>query len=643
MRQTVQARIPADEVQSVSGVRGRLPGKGQLNMVARLWGPAILVGLIPSFVLAQEDAVVVTASRTQQRLRDAIPHTTVLTEKEIRDSQAVDLAGLLRNEASFEMAQTGGIGSVSSPLSLRGTTSARTLVLVDGVRIEDSGFSSTALQHIMLDQVERVEIVRGNVSSLYGSNAVGGVIQVFTKRGKGAPAPTASIMGGSRSTSDMHVGYGGEAGDTRFNFSASRFDTRGFSAVDPAQAPLANPDPDGYRNQGLSFSASQKLNRAHELGVALFATEAWLDFDDPLFSLPSDQHRSNQEMSMLQAWWEARFIEQWKSRFTASESKDHRQDTINGSFFNRSNTRTRQLIWDNELRLSPPHAITVGLEGRNQTLDSGSVFGADPLRERDVSAGRIGYLGRIGAHTLQANYRYEDYSDFGAEGTYFLGYGYDLTSAWRLTLSHATAFRAPTFLDLDPVFGNPSLQPERSKTNEIGVQWASGPSRVRVTYFDTEYKDAIVLDNLFIPQNVDTASNRGVETSYSGVLLGVDVRASLTFQDPVEQDNTSAAPQQALKRAKRLAALSAFKSFGALRLGGDWRYSGERRDVSITNSTVTVFEPAYQVLNLTARYQLSKNIWFGARLENALDEDYRLVSGYNTAGRGVFLTAGWQP
>ncbi len=605
MRQTVQARIPADEVQSVSGVRGRLPGKGQLNMVARLWGPAILVGLIPSFVLAQEDAVVVTASRTQQRLRDAIPHTTVLTEKEIRESQAVDLAGLLRNEASFEMAQTGGIGSVSSPLSLRGTTSARTLVLVDGVRIEDSGFSSTALQHIMLDQVERVEIVRGNVSSLYGSNAVGGVIQVFTKRGKGAPAPTASIMGGSRSTSDMHVGYGGEAGDTRFNFSASRFDTRGFSAVDPAQAPLANPDPDGYRNQGLSFSASQKLNRAHELGVALFATEAWLDFDDPLFSLPTDQHRSNQEMSMLQAWWEARFIEQWKSRFTASESKDHRQDTINGSFFNRSNTRTRQLIWDNELRLSPPHAITVGLEGRNQTLDSGSVFGA--------------------------------------EGTYFLGYGYDLTSAWRLTLSHATAFRAPTFLDLDPVFGNPSLQPERSKTNEIGVQWASGPSRVRVTYFDTEYKDAIVLDNLFIPQNVDTASNRGVETSYSGVLLGVDVRASLTFQDPVEQDNTSAAPQQALKRAKRHAALSAFKSFGALRLGGDWRYSGERRDVSITNSTVTVFEPAYQVLNLMARYQLSKNIWFGARLENALDEDYRLVSGYNTAGRGVFLTAGWQP
>jgi vitamin B12 transporter len=244
---------------------------------------------------------------------------------------------------------------------------------------------------------------------------------------------------------------------------------------------------------------------------------------------------------------------------------------------------------------------------------------------------------------LQANYRYEDYSDFGAEGTYYLGYGYDLTGAWRVVVSQGTAFRAPTFLDLDPAFGNPSLQPERSKSNEIGIQWASGPHRLRVTLFDTEYQDAIVLNNLFIPQNVQTASNEGIETTYNGVIAGIDLRASLTFQNPVEQDRTNSPPQQAIRRAKTLAALSAFRNFGALRLGVDWRASGERRDNAITDSTVTVFEPAYSVLNVLARYQLSKNIYFGARLENALDEDYRLVSGYNTAGRGLFLTAGWQP
>jgi vitamin B12 transporter len=605
--------------------------------------PALALGLVTSLVFAQDDAVVVTASRTQQRLRDAIPHTTVLTQKEIRDSQAVDLPSLLRSEAGFEMAQTGGVGSVPSPLSLRGSTSARTLVLIDGVRIEDAGFSSTALQHIMLDQVERVEIVRGNVSSLYGSNAVGGVIQIFTKRGEGPPAASASVMGGSRNTSDVKASYGGEAGATRFSFTASRFDTKGFSAIDPAQAPLANPDPDGYRNQGLSLSASHRLNPAHEVGAALFNTEAWIDYDRPTFTLPTSEHRSNQEMSMLQGWWEARFVEQWKSRVTAAENKDHRTDTLNGAFANKSNTRTRQLIWDNEVRISPPHAITVGLEGRNQTLDSASSFGGSPLRERDVNAGRIGYVGRLGAHMLQANYRHDDYSDFGSEGTYYLGYGYDLTAAWRVTLSNATAFRAPTFLDLDPAFGNPSLQPERSKNNELGLQWASGPNRVRVVYFDAEFEDAIVLDNVFIPQNVQSSSVQGIETSYSATLFGVDLRGSLTFQDPVDQDRTNQPPQQALRRAKRLAALSVFKSFGALRVGGDWRYSSERRDQSITNSTVSVIEPSYHVVNLMARYQLSKNLWFGARLENVFDEDYALVSGYNSASRGIFLSAGWQP
>src|SRR5687768_7941822 len=258
-----QARRPTDRLAvrpsvTISGVRGRLPGKGKFMFAASRSRAAILLALAPSYLVAQtqDDVIVITASRIEQRLRDAIPHTTVLTEKEIRDSQAVDLPALLRSEAGFEMAQTGGIGSVFSPLSLRGSTSARTLVLIDGVRIEDAGFSSTALQHLMLDQIERVEIVRGNVSSLYGSNAVGGVIQVFTKRGHGEPSPYGQVMAGSRNTTDVHAGYGGELGDTRFNLGASRFDTKGFSANDPAVALRANPDPDGYRNGSLTLSGS---------------------------------------------------------------------------------------------------------------------------------------------------------------------------------------------------------------------------------------------------------------------------------------------------------------------------------------------------------------------------------------------------
>jgi vitamin B12 transporter len=607
---------------------------------------AFALVLVPACVAAQpapeDDAVVVTASRSQMRIRDAIPHTTVLTQKEIRDSQAVDLPTLLRSEAGFEMAQNGGIGSVFSPLSLRGSTSARTLVLVDGVRIEDTAFNATALQHIMLDQVERVEIVRGNVSSLYGSNAVGGVIHVFTKRGRGEPAPSAEVMAGSRDSSELLLGYGGEAGATRFNLSASRFDTRGFSAIDPAVAPNANPDPDGYRNESLALSASHRLSSRHEVGLSLFRISAWLDYDDARFALPTDEHRSNEDLAMTQIFWEARFLEPWKARFTAAESTDYRTDTLNNAFNNRSNSRTRQVIWDNELRVTPAHLLTAGIEGRRQVLASASVFGDSPLREREVEALRLGYLGRLDRHTLQANLRSEDYSDFGSADTYLLGYGFDLTDAWRFTASRSTAFRAPTFLDLDPSFGNPQLEPERARTTEIGVQWASGPQRVRVVAFDTKFRDAIVLDQFFIPQNVQTATNEGIETSYTGIVAGFDLRASLTFQDPVEQDRTTAATQQALRRAKKLAALAVHRSVGAWRLGAELRGSGERRDANV-NTGATVFEAGYYVVNLLARYHISKNFHLAARLENALDEDYRLAHGYNTAGRGLFLSAGWQP
>src|SRR3990170_810302 len=234
------------------------------------------VNVFPCFVLAQStsevDAVVITASRTEQRLRDAVPHTTVLTRREIEDSQAPDLPSLLQREAGFEFAQNGGVGAVTG-VFMRGGRGAQALVLVDGVRIEDAGFGTTAIQHILLGDVERVEIVRGNVSSLYGSGAVSGVIQIFTRRGEGAPGPSLEATAGSRGTAKLSAGYGGAVGDTRFSFSASRFDTEGFSAIDPRLAPGANPDRDGYRNTSFAGSLSHRLSLRNELGLNLYSTD----------------------------------------------------------------------------------------------------------------------------------------------------------------------------------------------------------------------------------------------------------------------------------------------------------------------------------------------------------------------------------
>ena len=601
---------------------------------------ATAFALIPAAAFAQsapdEDSVVVSASRTEQRIRDAIPHTTVLTARDIRDSQALDLPSLLMREAGFEFSQNGGVGTVTG-IFLRGGRSAQALVLLDGIRVEDAGFGAAAFQHIMLDEVERVEIVRGNVSSLYGSSAVGGVIQVFTKRGRGTPAPSFEATIGSRGTAKVRAGYGGEVGDTRFNITATQYETNGFSAINPRQAPNANPDADGYANTSVTASISHRISARHEVGAVLYSVKARVDYDSA-FGLATNVHKSAQDLESMSGFWEAQFTDIWKSRFTLAQGSDYRTDKLNGNFANSSNTRNRQLVWDNQVKIAAGHEVSAGLENLRQTaVNSGLTL---PVYNREASTVRFGYLGRVGDHSFQANARHEDYSDFGNANTHLLGYGYDLNGAWRLTASSATAFRAPTFVDLFGFGGNVALRPERAKTGELGIQWARGSHLVRVVAFHTNYEDAITFSAGLV-RNVRKASVDGYEASYKGVVAGFDLRAALTIQDPLEQE-PGAQTLPAVRRSKVVGSLAAYRSWGPWRFGGEVLSSGSRADTDIV-SGARVQNGGYNTVNLTARYQINKQLYAAARLENAFNEDYQLIPGYNTPRRGAFISVGYQP
>lgn len=600
----------------------------------------LLLAVAPCVAFAQSepgpDVLVVSASRSEQRIQNAIPHTTVITAREIRDSQAVDLPSLLRREAGFEFAQNGGPGTVTG-IFMRGGRSSQTLFLVDGVRIEDASSGQTAIQHIMLDEVDRIEVVRGNVSSLYGSGAIGGVVQIFTKRGHGAPAPSGEITLGDRGTSKLRAGYGGQVGDTRFNVTASQYQTSGFSAINPRQAPNANPDSDGYSNTSMTASISHRVSAQHEVGANMFTARGRVDYDSA-FGRASDVHKSAQDLDSFSGYWEARFSERWKSRITLSQGSDYRTDTLNGNFASRSNTRNRQLMWDNQLKVAAGHEVAVGLENLKQTIvNSGLTL---PEYNRDASNARLGYLGRIGEHSLQLNARREDYSDFGAANTHFAGYGYQLNDAWRLTASTATAFRAPTFVDLFGFGGNLALRPERAKTSELGVQWAPGSHLLRVVAFHTRYEDAITFSAGLV-RNVRNARVEGYEASYTGVIAGFDLRAALTIQDPLEQEpNAQALP--AIRRSKIYGSLAAYRSFGPWRLGGELLSSGSRADTDIVTGA-RVQNGGYSTVSLTARYQINKQLYASARVENVFNEDYQLIPGYNTPRRGAFVSVGYQP
>jgi vitamin B12 transporter len=581
------------------------------------------------------DQVVVTATRTEQKVADTILDTTVITQQDIRDSQAVDLPSLLQREAGFELVQSGGIGSTSS-IFLRGTNSTHTLVLIDGVRASSATTSTTAIDQIMLDEVERVEIVRGNVSSVYGADAIGGVIQIFTKRGHGAPALSALAGMGDRGTYRVNGSYGGQVNNTNFNFTVSDYGTRGFSAINNVVVPTADPDRDGYRNTSLSGNIVQRFGPSTHIGFSGYISEGHLDYDDAFAFSTTDKQTSKTHVGYFSLFGDYQVNTIWSYKLTLATGTDYSANYLNGAPNGTFRTTTNQAIWQNDIVVAPGQKVIAGLEGRHQEVasDTGYVKSG-----RDVGSGFVGYTGEFGPHSVQGNVRTEHYSDFGSATTYLAGYGYKITDAWRVTAAASSAFRAPNFNELYyPGFGNPDLQPERATSGEVGLQYGSGAQLAKLVVFRTRIHDLI---GGFPIANINQAEITGAELSYHGQIYGADVFGSVTAQDPVDQ---SGGNQQLLRRARHFAALSVQKSFGAWRLGGEMRASGVRYDDNQTAfPTVRDTLAGYGVVNLTARYRINKELSLQARAENVFNRHYELADGYNTQPAGFFLGLSYQP
>ncbi|CAG9175941.1 Vitamin B12 transporter BtuB [Cupriavidus laharis] len=577
--------------------------------------------------------VVVTSTRTAQPLTDALPHTTVVTQEDIVNSQAPDLRTLLRNQAGVELTTNGGMGTNTS-LFMRGANSNQTLILIDGVRVSSVSSGTAQLANILPDQIDHIEVVRGNVSALYGSDAIGGVVQIFTKSGAGqAPAANAQVEYGSNNTRQGTVGYGGQIGDTSFNVTGSAFKTDGFSSINTQQAPRANPNDNPYENQSVSAQVKHRFTSDWDAGVAGYYSKSKLSFDSS-FGRPTDDNRTNSELYTVSAFVNGKVLPDWSTHFKLAQSEDRADTFLNGANNGTFNTRNRQFNWQNEYALAPSHTLLFGTDYLQQELDS-NAYGAP---SRNVFSVFGGYDGRFGKHQLQLNGRNDHYSDFGNQGSFFAGYGYNLTEALKLIANVSNAFRAPTFNELYyPGFGNPNLQPERAKSAEVGVQYNTPQAGLlRVTAFETRYDNLIVNvtqpSGLLAPTNANEAKVQGIEASWRATVWGTDLGASVTFQNPVdEQTNT-----QLLRRARRHAAFDVGRNFGNWRFGGEWLLSSSRLD---TGSRTL---GGYGIVNLNARYNIDKQWFVAARVENLFDKNYQLAFPYNTQGRAGYFTLGWR-
>ncbi|WP_133650789.1 TonB-dependent receptor plug domain-containing protein [Paraburkholderia flava] len=579
--------------------------------------------------------IVVTADRSPQKLADTIPQTTLFDSQDIADTTAQDVPGLLQLAPGAQIVRNGGPGSQAS-LFLRGASSVQSLVLIDGVRVDSVSLGNAQLSQLPLDQIDHVEVVNGNVSALYGSGAIGGVVQIFTKNGGDHPPRFDFSVGyGSYHTQTQQAGVNGALdhdGNTTFSISLARSKDDGFSSQNPALAPGVNPNANGYLNESISASLRHRFNDKWDAGVRYFQSNGNDSYDNA-YGLPTDLNNLYSKVQQLSAFANGKLTDWWTTHFVVAAGNDRSQNALNGVYTDRFNTDNRQYTWQNDFTFGPGQKIQLGYEHLDQSLDSDEYSAPD----RHVNSGFIGYTGRFGASQIQANLRRDQYSDFGGANSYYLGYGYDFNAHWKATASLSDAFRAPTFNDLYfPVSGNPLIQPERSHSVEGALQYASDALGViRVTAFQTRYSNLIdyvqTIPGIYVAQNIGHAKVQGVEGSWSGHVGKTDVRASLTVQNPVDED----ADTDLVRRARHFASFTANRSIDAWRVGGEWIVSGERNDSGTPLS-------GYGLLNLSARYNITKAWYVSAQIQNLFNRDYETAYTYNSPRRSAFITVGWQ-
>jgi vitamin B12 transporter len=585
---------------------------------------------------ALQPDMVITASRVLQRAQDALPDVSLITRADIERSQARDVPTLLQNLVGMEVTQSGGMGGVAS-LFMRGAESRHALVLVDGLPMNNLNFNLAALEHLPLSGIERIEVVRGNVSSLYGSAALGGVVQIFTRQNAAGAAKGPWVEANGQLGSDSFRSAQASAGQTwasgfGVNASAETVHTRGFNAINPLQRQDTNPDRDGYKRQSNALNFSQTFDSGR-VGLMLRETQATVQYDSQWGPAnQADESKSVLRNALLNASYKASPTLQWDFSLGQQEDKLNAAVTAYPYFVNsKSKTSSVGAVWT----LWPQHSLTSGYESTRQSIASDTEYTPS---SRSLDSWRLGYQGKQENQQWQLNMRRDQYSDFGDASTWYAGYGYFLTPELRLKASASTGFMAPTFNDLYyPWGGNPLLRPEKAKSKELGLQYTQAAWHARLTAFENRYIDLIDNDEFFTRTNIAKAKNQGVEVALAGQwhMPGWGVkqwRLSMTSQDP----HNDVTQQSLARRAKTLAQAGLNQNLGNWDTGIQIRYSGARTDDANTLA-------AYTLLDLTASRALTPELRLNLRIENATNENYPSIYGYNMPKRGLFVGLRWAP
>lgn len=564
--------------------------------------------------LATLDPVVVTAALAPRTANESLSSVSVLDADTFRRQDPISLSDLLRGQPGVDVTSNGSFGKNSS-VYLRGAPSDASVLMIDGIRLRSATAGGAAFQYLDPRMFDRAEIVRGPRGSLYGADAVGGVIQLFTPDGdEEGPHPSISVGGGSFNTQRLSAGISGREGGTRYSFAASHFNTDG--------QPIRRGGEDkGYDNTSALARVAHTFESGAEVGVLALRARGNNEYDD-------GENDFVQQVAGIYA--EVPVTATWQSRLTLSEARDE-LDTLDNFGDSVIDTRTQTARWQNNLQLGA-HELIAGAEISEDRVSSTNDF---DVTSRDNTAVFTQGLLDFSPFAIQASLRYDDNEAYGDEVTGSLALGYDLDTNHTLRASVGTAFKAPSFNDLYwPGSGNPDLNPEKSETVEVGVRGQYNQWFWDLAAFQNDYDDLIAWaptsSGLWAPQNINSARIRGAEFASGVEVNDWTLQAAFTYLDPEDRDTGN----QLARRATQSVRLDADRELGDWSLGGSLVAQNHRYD----NVANTQRLGGYGLVNLRAGWQFAPLWTARVTLENAFDKEYSTSRDYINAGRAGFLS-----
>ncbi|WP_347259127.1 TonB-dependent vitamin B12 receptor [Methylocaldum sp.] len=590
--------------------------------------------------LSRLETVTVTATRTERSVEESLASVTVIDRDEIERRQAQSVQEVLRGVPGLSIANNGGLGK-STSVFLRGTESGHVLVLIDGVRAGSATTGITAFQDIPIDQIERIEIVRGPRSSLYGSEAIGGVIQIFTRKGGEGFKPYLSFGAGSHSMYKATGGVSGGNDRAWYSLNGSRLETRGFNACAGRPFSLGGggcftrqPDDDGYRNTSGSARAGYRFDNGLEIEGNLLHAEGENEFDGNL------QNRSTFVQQMVGGRLKYSPFEFWTTSLRAGRTLDESDNFRDRRFSSTFDTQRVNVTWQNDFALAEGHLLTLGLDYYNDQVDSTTDYAVD---SRDDKAGFAQYQLTLGGFDAVLGTRVDDNEQFGVypTGNVALGYGFD--NGIRLSASWGKAFKAPTFNELYfPGFGNPMLEPETSESWEVGISGQHWDVAWALNGYHTEIDDMIATvcgQVSCFAENLDRARILGLEAQASTRLWGFDIAANLSLIDPENLSEGANNGNRLPRRAQTMFRFDVDRSVGPVRVGTTVYGEGRRFD-DVANTQRLA---GYVTVDLRASVDLYRGLSLEGRVANLLNKQYQTARFFYQDDLNFFLTVRYAP